>query len=41
MNATCKILVKFRRPFLNSLHAPFQSKTAWEGMFVVNKSSHS
>ena len=41
MNATCKILEKFSRPFSNSLHALFQRKTAWEVMFVVNKSSHS
>ena len=38
MNATCKTLMKFSRPLLNSLHALFQNKTVWEVMFVVNKS---
>ena len=38
MNAICKTLVKFSGPLLNSLHALFQSKTAWEVMFVVDKS---
>ena len=29
------------QPLLNKVYALFQNKTAWEVMFVVNKSPHS
>ena len=41
LNATHKTLVKFSRPFLNSLQALFQSVTEVKVMFVLSESPHS